>query len=97
MKRRVKHINKRDDFTKSIDIEEFKDQFNIFKADHKKAIKRKVNQLSKNKQRVENEDKVREQQRKWREASITRQRAADESKVKEDQNKRKKVSIVRQR
>ena len=79
----VQHLTKKVDCTKSIYIDEFKDQLKIFKSDHTKAVKRKADQLCKNKQRVENAAKVKERQTKWKDISRTRQRAEGEDKVKE--------------
>ena len=79
----VQHLNKRGDCTEFIDIEVFQVQFKIFKADHTKTRKRKADQLSKNKQRVENEAEVKEDQNKRKKANTLRQRAEDEEKLKE--------------
>ena len=48
-------------------------------------------------QRAEDEDKVKEQQNKRKEASRTRQRAEDEDKVKEKQNKWSELSLSKRK
>ena len=80
----VRHLIQKDDCTKSIDMHEFQDQFKTFKAEHTNAIKRKVNQNSKTKQRANKQDELKIKQNTWTKKTRAKERAKYEDKVNED-------------
>ena len=92
----IQHIAKKVDCQKSIDIQEFKSQFQAFKTDHTSAFKRKIMQQSRTNQRAEDDGKVKIDQVKWKVASRIQQREKDECQVKEDQFKWKVSSRIQQ-
>ena len=68
-------------------LNEFKEQFKAYKADHIQYLQREINKKSNANQRMQNEEKVKLSQNKRKRESMAHQRASDEAKFKEVQNK----------